>query len=64
RARRDAGQGAFHLIQQLTLPPSPQGEGFCMAIRHGFPLRGRCPEGTDEVESLSTAQLFFEQNRH
>ena len=31
--------------------PRPQGEGFCVAMRHGFPLRGSCPEGTDEVES-------------
>ena len=30
----------------LRLPASPQGEAFqCQA----FPLRGRCPEGADEV---------------
>ena len=60
-SRREYGRAATrgkgrHLIRQLALPPSPQGEGFCMDMRHGFPLRGSCPEGTDEVEPNTTTQ--------
>ena len=34
--------GGFHLISQLKLTASPQGEAFGTRYPSAFPLRGRC----------------------